>query len=425
MYTRLVSRLKVDPKKKPTFTTGIPQPFNRQAVAARPVKPMVAQLKSPVSAQSIKRPVAPPVYRPQPVPKVLQTKSSPTPKPQAVQARETAVVPTGKNVRGSHGTVNKSSVVQRASRHKLNYPLDYVLPPDPEMASYAQHVRMRTRHLFSVVLNAVTEMQNQRGKVHRGMFSDHAEAQEGKGFRPKRGTTGDKLDAAHLMNATLRTKSFPRQTVTVKRLHRLSAATTTQFQKANVGPDKLIDSQQTKTKNAMLGAIPGGAVVNRDFIRHHVTNYLRACLRALTVPLPEPPGIKTESRATAMRTTVAELRDIEDVVREIMTEVGIADAPPVPVAAATTVPSDASAAAAAAATATATTTPIAAGGPAAAAIAAAPVTTTTTTVAAAAAATATVDPVIAAPAPPAVVTRGINKRRRSGGSSDDKRKSRR
>lgn len=36
----------------------------------------VAQLKTGVPAQSNKRPVAPPVYRPQPVPKVLQTKSA-------------------------------------------------------------------------------------------------------------------------------------------------------------------------------------------------------------------------------------------------------------------------------------------------------------------------------------------------------------
>lgn len=37
----------------------------------------IAPVKSPAPAQSIKRPVAPPVYRPQPAPKVLQTKAAP------------------------------------------------------------------------------------------------------------------------------------------------------------------------------------------------------------------------------------------------------------------------------------------------------------------------------------------------------------
>lgn len=53
---------------------GVPQPFNLLAGSARQFKPVVAQLKTPVSAQSIKRPVEPPVYRPQPTPKVAQRK---------------------------------------------------------------------------------------------------------------------------------------------------------------------------------------------------------------------------------------------------------------------------------------------------------------------------------------------------------------
>jgi len=37
-------------------------------------KPVVVQLKTGVSAQSVKQPVAPPVYRPQPAPQVMQRK---------------------------------------------------------------------------------------------------------------------------------------------------------------------------------------------------------------------------------------------------------------------------------------------------------------------------------------------------------------
>jgi hypothetical protein len=54
--------------------------------------PVVAQLKTAVTAQSIKRPIAPPVYRPQPTPKVLQRKQSPS-APQSVQAQRHPIAP--------------------------------------------------------------------------------------------------------------------------------------------------------------------------------------------------------------------------------------------------------------------------------------------------------------------------------------------
>lgn len=53
---------------------GIPQPFNRQPGHASQFKPMAAQLKNGVSAQSVKSPVAPPVYRPQATPNAAQPK---------------------------------------------------------------------------------------------------------------------------------------------------------------------------------------------------------------------------------------------------------------------------------------------------------------------------------------------------------------
>jgi hypothetical protein len=60
--------------KKPPEARGIPQPFNRQAGHGPQFKPAVAQLKTAVSAQSVKRPVAPPVYRPQATPNAAQPK---------------------------------------------------------------------------------------------------------------------------------------------------------------------------------------------------------------------------------------------------------------------------------------------------------------------------------------------------------------
>jgi len=106
--------------KNPKGARGIPQAFNWQEGHAPSSKPVVAQLKRGVSAQSIKRPVAPPayrpqtmanaaqpkmpnaavnqksvgappIYRPQPVPKVLQTKSSPAQSSRAGQAPRQSV----------------------------------------------------------------------------------------------------------------------------------------------------------------------------------------------------------------------------------------------------------------------------------------------------------------------------------------------
>lgn len=108
--------------KKVAAVKVIPQSFNRQTGHAHQPKPVVAQLKTGVSAQSVKSPVAPPayrpqptpravqpqmahgrvnrtmavappVYRPQPVPRVLQTKTSLTQSPHAGQAARQPVAP--------------------------------------------------------------------------------------------------------------------------------------------------------------------------------------------------------------------------------------------------------------------------------------------------------------------------------------------
>ena len=81
------------PNQKPTVLKDIPQPLNGQAGSVRQFKAVVAQLKTPVSAQSVRGPVAPPVYRPQPVPKVLQTKSSAALIPQRLQTPRQPVAP--------------------------------------------------------------------------------------------------------------------------------------------------------------------------------------------------------------------------------------------------------------------------------------------------------------------------------------------
>ena len=57
--------------RKASGESVAPRRLNRPATQ---INPVVAQLKSGVSSQSVKRAVAPAVYRPQALPKVLQTK---------------------------------------------------------------------------------------------------------------------------------------------------------------------------------------------------------------------------------------------------------------------------------------------------------------------------------------------------------------
>lgn len=320
-------------------------------------EPKVLLRKTANAAMNGKSPLAPPVYRPQPVPKVLQKKSASVPAPRADQATRKPVAPpvyrpeakkilqpkaitpqrkspaapavSRQHQRGiapretafktkTPPVLKSSSVVQRM-RHHLPYELGYVVVPDTTMDSYTQHVKMRTRHFFRVVLNAVLEMQRQKRTVTPNLFTNTAKAQEAKGYRLGK-EAEDKLDAAHLMNTTLVTGAFADENEWVESLYRSSAATTTQFQKSNVGPDKVIDSQQTRTKNAMLYAIQHGATVDHNFVANWVLDYLNALKRDLAVPLPEPEGVLSQSRAAAMRAVYEDASEIATVVREIESE---------------------------------------------------------------------------------------------------------
>ena len=82
------------------------QPFNRRTGQFQPV---VAQLKTGVSAPNVKRPVAPPVYRPQPLPRVLQTKSS--------SIRSTGAAPINRAPFPATVRANAIGVVQRAEEN--------------------------------------------------------------------------------------------------------------------------------------------------------------------------------------------------------------------------------------------------------------------------------------------------------------------
>lgn len=331
----------------------------------RPVAPPVYRPQSAPNVLLRKVPVAPPVYRPQPAPKVLQKKSSLIPKPEIPNARaqkppvppvyrpeakkivqpkaisplkkpvstadQKRIVPPGIAFRVKPPVVQQTklprpptiqrAVIQRAKRDMLEYKLDYVLVPDKGMESYTAHVKKRTRHFFSVLLNAIFEMQDQLGSVGPGMFTDHAAAQEASGFRLGKDPES-KIDAAHLMNVTLVPGKFPKLNAKVADLYVQSAATTMEFQKANIGPDKHIDTQQSRTKNALLKSVAKGLPVNAAFLAGFVTDYLTTLKGTLTVPLPEPEGVLSQARAAAMRAIVEDLENIQSVLADIQAELG-------------------------------------------------------------------------------------------------------
>lgn len=97
-------------KKKSTPARDAFKPLDRRVGSAQQFKPAVAQLKAPVSVQSSKPPVAPPVYRPQPLPRVLQAKMMVQPKTVS-QARTLIPSPSGF---GPTPYRNMGLIVQRA-----------------------------------------------------------------------------------------------------------------------------------------------------------------------------------------------------------------------------------------------------------------------------------------------------------------------
>lgn len=109
--------------KRAPGARGIPQPFNRLPGHGPQVKPVVAQLMTTVSAQSVKRPVAPPAYRPQQAPKVLQTKSSSGKSPRADQPPRRPAAPpvyrpeTRKTVQPKAISLGQGAAAHRGSVH--------------------------------------------------------------------------------------------------------------------------------------------------------------------------------------------------------------------------------------------------------------------------------------------------------------------
>jgi len=132
------------PNNKNPHAQGIPKPFSRPQAPAVQSRPRIVQLKTSVSPTMAKKPVAPPVYRPQPAPRCVQAKMPqpalvknhpvappvyrPQPQPKVLQTktavgRPTPIVQPGRMnspqmQRGVVAPLRMSSVVQQAESKK-------------------------------------------------------------------------------------------------------------------------------------------------------------------------------------------------------------------------------------------------------------------------------------------------------------------
>ncbi|WP_437322462.1 eCIS core domain-containing protein [Sorangium sp. So ce394] len=215
------------------------------------------------------------------------------------------------------------AVVQR-TRDKL--PPGDVATVRPSMDNYESHVALRVTHFFTVFLKAVLLWRKYASQgALPNLFTNNAAAQAGTGFRIKNAATASpgegRYDAAHLTNVTLVKSSFsgvpltPRDQENLDDLYRATAATTPQFQTANVTSDKIIDRQMTIFKNDMIKDLNAGAVLDHNFIQTNLAKFLADLENDLQAKSQQYPTVgaaaadqlKADSYATALK-AVTELK---------------------------------------------------------------------------------------------------------------------
>ncbi|WP_438031072.1 eCIS core domain-containing protein [Sorangium sp. So ce233] len=232
-----------------------------------------------------------------------------------------------------------SAVVQRMKRDQID-PGD-VATVRPSMENYKSHVALRVTHFFTVFLKAVSLWQKYASlRALPNVFTNNAAAQAGIGFRIKNAATvssGEgKYDAAHLTNVTLVKSSFNRLPLTQKDqenlddLYRATAATTPQFQMANVTSDKIIDRKMTSFKNEMIADLSAGAVPDHNFIQLKLARFLTELENDLQVKSQQYPTVgaaaadqlKADSYAAALAiVTQLKTRDFDECFYAIVNEV--------------------------------------------------------------------------------------------------------
>jgi hypothetical protein len=187
------------------------------------------------------------------------------------------------------GTIQLSAAKPKAvKREMFDQKHDFIVPE--QTGWYQSHVKQRIAHCVTLNLKVwsyhLWAKQQATGAAMRRMasaISDKAEAQAGVG---NYGATGGKLDAAHLMNTTVRHKVLsegqnltPEQTKALEELNLQSAATTMQLKTNNVGPDKVIDTCMTQFKTDCAALGDAGKPVPKG--KDAVQALAKACLLAL------------------------------------------------------------------------------------------------------------------------------------------------
>ncbi|HET6975247.1 MAG TPA: hypothetical protein VFI24_02915 [Pyrinomonadaceae bacterium] len=309
----------------------------------RPEGKTIVQAKMITALQ--KSPTPPPVYRPQPVPRVLQTKRSPGQNPPAGQEQRKppsappVFRPEQKRALqpklASKVNTRTGSVIQRA-RDKV--PDSRSLPgasvPDLNMESYKLHVASRTVRFFQQVLSVALAVLDHGGSVRPRLFTDHAKVQVQVGQRhkgPESVPGENNWDAAHLMNTSLNRHEYAAETGQgvddddVRGRYVATGATVNQFQKSNVSADKIIDTQQTVTKNEMLGELQMGAKFDAAFVERHLLRYLTQLahnLKASAGATITGMAIRDDSYTAAFEVITAQLDRHGSIMTDINAELG-------------------------------------------------------------------------------------------------------
>ena len=159
------------------------------------------------------------------------------------------------------------------SREMLDAGINNMLMPDQaSKRSYGLHVRMRTEMFCYLIHNvAWLCLKYQVPRPYEDYLSDKAEVQVGTGLRFAATATTDKLsiDAAHFCNTSFRADALVHHAAALGKnagdlqkisaycnmVKTMSASTSFQLQRDNVGPDKLIDAYQTEYKNWFLKTV--------------------------------------------------------------------------------------------------------------------------------------------------------------------------
>ncbi|WP_437805279.1 eCIS core domain-containing protein [Sorangium sp. So ce1078] len=236
-----------------------------------------------------------------------------------------------------------SAVVQRMKRDQID-PGD-VATVRPSMANYKSHVALRVTHFFTVFMKAVLLWKKHASqRAIPNLFTNNAAAQAGIGFRIKNAATASpgegKYDAAHLTNVTLVKSAFSGMLSTQKDqenlddLYRATAATTPQFQMANVTSDKIIDRQMTIFKNDMIKDLNAGAAPDHHFIHANLAKFLTDLESDLQVKSQQHPTVgataaeqlKADSYAAALEiVTQLKTGDFDECFYAIVNEVAAYD----------------------------------------------------------------------------------------------------